>query len=107
MHAQRTAAVIYAAKSTEDRKDSITTQIEDCEEMAAENDWVVIGSFRDEGFSAYSGNRGPGLEAARRRAAEVAAERGCVVMLVAQAHDRFARGAGDRPNAPESLGEIW
>jgi hypothetical protein len=28
-------------------------------------------------------------------------------MLVAVAHDRFARGAGDRPGAAQSLGEIW
>jgi hypothetical protein len=43
---------------------------------------------------------------AKAHAAELAAEHG-ICMLVAQAHDRFARGAGDRPGAPQSLGEIW
>jgi DNA invertase Pin-like site-specific DNA recombinase len=99
--------VVYAAKSTQDRNLSIPEQLADCRDMAEENDWRIVGEFQDEGFSAYSGNRGPGLEGAKRAAAEAAAQRGHVVMLVAQAHDRFARGAGDRPGAPQSLGEIW
>ena len=100
-------AVVYAAECTEDRKDSIGTQVADCRRMAEENEWEVVASFADEGFSAYSGNRGAGLESARRCAAEVAAERGTIVMLVAQAPDRFARGAGDAPGVPRSLGELW
>jgi site-specific DNA recombinase len=100
-------AVVYCAKSTQDRKASIPDQLIDCREMAAENGWTVIGEFSDENFSAYSGNRGPGLEAAKRRATEAARKSGSIVMLVAQAHDRFARGAGDAPGAPQSLGELW
>ena len=69
--------------------------------------WTVVADFSDEGFSAYSGNRGPGLEAAKASATRAAAEFGTTAMLIAQAHDRFARGAGDRPGAPQSLGEIW
>jgi hypothetical protein len=88
-------AVVYCAKSTQDRQ------------MAAKNGWTVIGEFSDENFSAYSGNRGPGLEAAKRCATEAARKSGSIVMLVAQAHDRFARGAGDAPGAPQSLGELW
>src|SRR5436190_13374970 len=94
-------AVIYAAKSTEDRHGSIPTQLEDCQAMAAREDWEVVGEFRDEGFSAYTGNRGPGLAAAREAAATHAP---CV--LVAQHSDRFARGAGDKPGAAEHLGEV-
>lgn len=102
-----TPAVIYAAKSTQDRHESIATQLEEGRELCDENGWTVVGEFQDEGFSAYSGNRGPGLEDAKARAAKAAAEFDTTAMLVAQAHDRFARGAGDRPGAPQSLGEIW
>src|SRR5262245_42547333 len=92
-----TPAVIYAAKSTQDRHDSIPTQLAEARDMADENGWTVVDEFHDEGFSAYSGNRGPGLEAAKVSAARAAAEFGTTAMLIAQAHDRFARGAGDRP----------
>lgn len=102
-----TPCVLYAAKSTQDRHDSIPTQLDDARAMADANGWTVVDEFSDEGFSAYSGNRGPGLESAKARAARAAAEFGTTAMLVAQAHDRFARGAGDRPDAPQSLGEIW
>jgi DNA invertase Pin-like site-specific DNA recombinase len=67
----------------------------------------VVGEFKDEGFSAYSGNRGPGLEAAKAEAARYAEKRGSVAMLIAQHSDRFARGAGDKPGASDSLIEIW
>jgi DNA invertase Pin-like site-specific DNA recombinase len=103
----RTPAVLYAAKSTQDKKRSIPTQLEHARKKAAEEGWEVIGEFKDEAFSAYSGNRGPGLKAATELAAAVAAERGVTCMLVAQHSDRFARGAGDRPGAADSLIEIW
>src|SRR4249919_2155929 len=103
----RVPAVLYAAKSTQDKHKSIPTQLEDGREKAAEEDWEVVGEFTDEGFSAYSGNRGPGLEQAKLLAAKVAEERDGICMLVAQASDRFARGAGDKPGAAQSLVEIW
>jgi site-specific DNA recombinase len=103
----RTPCVLYGAKSTEDKHDSIPTQIAECREMAETNDWEIVGIYIDEGFSAYSGNRGPGLEDAQACAARSAFEHGTTAMLIAQAHDRFARGAGDRPGAPQSLGEVW
>ena len=102
-----TPAVVYAAKSTQDKHASIPTQLVEAREMAEENGWTVVAEFIDEGFSAYSGNRGPGLEQAKRKAADAAREHGTTAMLIAQAHDRFARGAGDRPGAPQSLGEVW
>jgi hypothetical protein len=40
---------------------AIPTQFEDGHAMAAEQGWTVCGEHRDEGFSAYSGNRGAGL----------------------------------------------
>jgi len=101
-------AVVYSAKSTDDKNGSIPEQIEDCIEMAEEEGWTIVGEpHKDEDFSAYSGNRGPGLEAAKRAAVQSAKDTGQIVMLVAQAHDRFARGAGDKPGAPQSLGELW
>jgi hypothetical protein len=90
-------SVLYGAKSTSDKHDSIPTQLDEARAMAEENGWQVIGEHRDEGFSAYSGNRGPGLEAAKRQAIEAANTSDTPIMLIAQAHDRFARGAGDGP----------
>jgi DNA invertase Pin-like site-specific DNA recombinase len=102
------AAIIYAAKSTEDKHNSIggkddgeRGQLDDCRDMAAREGWKIVGEFSDEGFSAYSGNRGPGLAAARQKAVEVAPS-----VLVCQHSDRLARGAGDAPGAAEHLAEI-
>ena len=102
-----TPAVLYAAKSTQDRRGSIPDQLNEARELAEREGWQVAGEFSDEGFSAFSGNRGPGLEAAKRAAAEAAAEHGETCMLVAWRSDRFARGAGDEPGAADSLVEIW
>lgn len=71
--------------------------------MAAREGWEVVGEFQDEGFSAYTGNRGPGLEEAQRLAAETAAAHGeCV--LVAQHSDRIARGDG---TTSQHFGEVF
>jgi site-specific DNA recombinase len=94
-----TPVVIYAAKSTEDKHGSIGTQLEDCRELAAHEGWEVVGEYQDEAFSAYHGNRGPGLAAAIQKAVEHAPS-----VLVAQDADRFARGAGDAPGAARHLG---
>jgi site-specific DNA recombinase len=107
MSEPRTPAVLYAAKSTIDKRKSIPTQLEDCRKKAEEEGWEVVGEFKDEGFSAYSGNRGPDLERAKRAAQEAAEERGVRCMLVVQHTDRLARGAGDAPGAAQSLTEIY
>jgi len=87
-------AVLYAAKSTADPRGSIPTQLEDCgAAVEREGGRTVVGEFSDEGRSAYSGNRGPGLEAAKRAAAEAAAEHGTAELWV-QHSDRIARGDG-------------
>lgn len=98
-------AVVYAAKSTEDKHGSIPTQLEDCRKMAEREGWEIAGEFSDEGFSAYSGNRGPGLEEAKALAVQRASEYGEAV-LVAQHTDRLARGAGDTPDAADHLVEV-
>ena len=101
-----TLAVIYAAKSTEDRHGSIPTQVKDCRALAERQGWTVVGEETDEAFSAFSGNRGPGLERAKALAASTSAEHGRCV-LVAQDADRFARGAGDAPGAADHLAEVY
>jgi DNA invertase Pin-like site-specific DNA recombinase len=95
-------AVLYAAKSTEDKRGSIKTQLEDCRTLAKREGWEIIGEFSDEAFSAFSGNRGPAFQDAKALAAN---RGGCV--LVAQDADRFARGAGDAPGAADHLGEVY
>jgi len=95
-------AVIYASKSTEDRRGSIGTQLDDCRTLAAREGWEVIAEFKDEDRSAYHGNRGPGLAQAKQTAIDHAP---CV--LVVQDVDRLARGAGDAPGAADHLGELF
>ena len=64
-----TLAVIYAAKSTQDRHLSIPTQLDGCREKTTSEGWTCApgDEFSDEGFSAYSGNRaGQGAAAGSR-----------------------------------------
>ncbi|HWM55527.1 MAG TPA: recombinase family protein [Solirubrobacterales bacterium] len=98
-------AVIYAAKSTEDKHGSIPDQLVKNRRLADREDWSVADEFSDEGFSAYSGNRGPGLEEAKALAIELAELHG-ECFLVALHSDRVARGAGDAPGAADHLVEV-
>lgn len=85
-----TPAIIYAAKSTEDKHGSIPTQIEDCRAMAKSEGWnVVADPYRDENRSAWTGDRGDGLAEAMAHAERIAP---CV--LIVQHTDRIARGDG-------------
>jgi site-specific DNA recombinase len=87
--------VIYAAKSTEDTHGSIPAQVDACRAYAAARGWehTPPDEFQDEGASAFTGSRGPGLRAATSRAAELVADGQDVVLLVF-ATDRLARGDG-------------
>lgn len=51
--------VLYAAKSTEDKRGSIPGQLDDCRAFAAESGLEVIAEYSEADVSAYSGNRGP------------------------------------------------
>jgi DNA invertase Pin-like site-specific DNA recombinase len=84
-------AVIYAAKSTEDKHGSIPTQLEDCRALVQREGWEVLGEHTDEAFSAYHGNRGPGLAQAT---ADCETNAPCA--LIVQHSDRLARGDGIR-----------
>lgn len=69
--------VLYAAKSTEDRRGSIPGQLRDCRDVVERaTDRVIVGEYSDEAFSAYHGDRGPGLVDALRQTEELARERG-------------------------------
>jgi DNA invertase Pin-like site-specific DNA recombinase len=84
------AAVLYAAKSTEDKHGSIPTQLEDGRKLAEREGLTVAGTYHDEAASAYRGNRGEYLALAMAHA-----ERdGCA--LIVQHSDRLARGDGER-----------
>ena len=54
--------VVYAAKSTEDRRGSIAEQLRECRE-AIDGDArrCLVGEYVDEAVSAYRRDRGPGL----------------------------------------------
>jgi DNA invertase Pin-like site-specific DNA recombinase len=83
-------AIVYAAKSTEDVHGSIPTQLDDCRAIAEREGLEVVGEYSDEAFSAYRGNRGPGLERAMAEAERLGAA------LIVQHSDRLARGDGAR-----------
>ena len=90
---QTIPVVIYAAKSTKDKHDSIPTQLEDCRKLSEREGWEVVSEFSDEGFSAYSGNRGRGLSDAMAECERLVGEHGTCALLV-QHSDRLARGDG-------------
>jgi hypothetical protein len=86
--------VIYAAKSTEDKRGSIPEQRRECREaIEADPLRYVVAEYTDEAFSAYRRDRGPGLRDATQHAEDLAAEHG-VAELWAQHSDRIARGDG-------------
>lgn len=79
-------AVIYAAKSTEDKRGSIPAQLLDCREFAERISRAVAAEYADEAASAWSGDRGPQLAAALAHAERIGAA------LIVQHSDRLARG---------------
>lgn len=98
--------VIYAAKSSEDRRGSIRDQLRECRELiAADRDREVAGEYTDERFSAFSGNRGPGLVDAMQHAEELVLEHGRAELWV-QHSDRLARGDGVRARHAVEVG-LW
>ena len=86
--------VVYAAKSTEDVRGSIETQLGDCQAaIAQQGDRRVASEHADEAASAFRANRGPGLAVAKQVAARLAARHGGCELWV-QHSDRLARGDG-------------
>lgn len=87
-HEDTGLAVLYAAKSTKDKRGSIPTQFADGRAFCEAQGNTVVATYADENASAYHGNRGPELEAALDHAERIHGE------LVVQHSDRLARGDG-------------
>ena len=81
-------AVLYAAKSTVDKRGSNATQLDDGRAFAEREGLTVVAEYADEDASAYSGNRGPELAAALDHAEHLEGS------LIVQHSDRLARGDG-------------
>jgi DNA invertase Pin-like site-specific DNA recombinase len=90
-----TPAVVYGAKSTDDEQGSIPTQLADGRGLCEREGATVIAEYSDNAKSAWKGNRGDGLAAARAHAEQLARKHG-ECMLVVQHTDRLARGDGVR-----------
>ena len=88
-------AVLYAAKSTDDVRGSIPSQLAAVgEAIQREGGREVISKHHDEAMSGFTGSRGPGLTEAIE-AAKQAAEHGGAELWAFDS-DRFARGDGQR-----------
>jgi DNA invertase Pin-like site-specific DNA recombinase len=86
--------IIYGAKSTEDKRGSISDQHRECREaIEPDPQRYVVAEYKDEAFSAYRRDRGPGLNDAIEHAQELAGEHG-TAELWALHSDRLARGDG-------------
>jgi Resolvase, N terminal domain/Homing endonuclease associated repeat/Recombinase zinc beta ribbon domain/Recombinase len=86
--------VVYAAKSTEDKRGSIPDQLQDCRSVIQrEPDRRIVGEFSDEAFSAFTGNRGPELVDAMNLVEDLTRQGGQAELWV-QHSDRLARGDG-------------
>jgi DNA invertase Pin-like site-specific DNA recombinase len=86
--------VLYAAKSSEDVRGSLVTQINDCRQAAtAAGGREIVSEHADEAASGFSQSRGPGLTAALAEAEGLAIEHGTAELWV-QHSDRLARGDG-------------
>jgi DNA invertase Pin-like site-specific DNA recombinase len=101
-----TKAVVYAAKSTEDKHGSIPTQLGDCRAMAEREGWEVVAECQDENASAYHGSRGDGLAQAKAHAEALVGE-GHRVILITQHSDRLARGDGGKQAAHLVEFSLW
>jgi DNA invertase Pin-like site-specific DNA recombinase len=81
-------AVLYAAKSSPDEKGSLPDQLAKAGGAAEAEEQKVVGKYSEENASAYSGNRGPELQAALDHAERIG---GSLWVLHS---DRLARGDG-------------
>lgn len=100
-------AIVYAAKSTADVRNSLATQIADCEQaIEREGGRRIVAIFQEEAASGFHGNRGDQLAEAKARAVKEAAAHGGAELWV-QHSSRFARGAGDSPKAADHLLEVF
>ena len=89
-----TPCIVYAAKSTEDRRGSIGDQLRECRaNIEGTGRRHIVAEYSEEAVSAFSGNRGSELAEAMQHAEDLAHQSG-VVELWAQHSDLLARGDG-------------
>ena len=85
--------ILYAAKSTEDKRGSIPDQLRECRAaIERESGRAVVAEYTDVAVSAFSRSRGPGLVEAMQHAEELSQDGS--IELWAQHSDRLARGDG-------------
>lgn len=98
-----TRAVIYARIS--DARDGDTAgvdrQTKDCQALADERGWTVVGTYVDNDVSAYSGRRRPAYEDML-----AAVGRGDVDCIVVWATDRLYRRLADLERLVDTLGDV-
>lgn len=86
--------ILYAAKSSEDIKGSLITQLEDCRRAVMRlGERQIVAEYADEAASGFTQSRGPRLTAALAEAESLAFEHGTAELWV-QHSDRLARGDG-------------
>src|SRR4051794_39162808 len=86
--------IVYAAKSSEDAKGSIATQVADCVAAVERRGGRLVAPPQvDENRSAFRSNRGPGLAQAKELAIAAVRRHGEAELWV-QHSDRLARGDG-------------
>ena len=99
-------AVLYAAKSTPDEKESNVSQLEECRSRALDElGRFLISEHHEANKSGWKGDRGDELEAALK-AAEHAAEKHGTAELWVWKSERLARGSGRKDEA-RSLLEVF
>jgi site-specific DNA recombinase len=100
-------AVIYAAKSTPDPKDSVRSQIDRVQAQLEHEDdrFLYAPPFSEENVSGYRRSRGPQLDAAISAAKRAASEHGESELWVFHS-SRLARGSG-RIREARALGEVF
>jgi site-specific DNA recombinase len=99
-------AVLYAAKSTPDEKESNVSQLEECRSRALDElGRFLISEHHEANKSGWKGDRGDELEAALK-AAEHAAEKHGTAELWVWKSERLARGSGRKDEA-RSLLEVY
>ena len=86
MAEERKQAILYAAKSSPDERESIPDQLKEARKWAEEQGFEVIAEYSEENVSAYKGDRGVELAKALEHAERTGAT------LIAQHSDRLARG---------------
>ena len=86
-------AILYAAKSSADPRNSLGTQLADAKALAEREGYEIVADYQDESESGYKQSRGQGLEYALTHCERLAKDHGQAALVI-QHSDRLARGDG-------------